>query len=106
MGLSWTTWNMKMMVSGLEPVEQIITATGSIQPGMIRLYPNPAKNLITIEGIGYEHRDVEIYDLTGQLRGKYVMNERGRCSLDVSVYRAGMLLIKVGNEIHKVVVVD
>jgi hypothetical protein len=92
---SWTTG----------PVEEIINSEEPPMPGTLRLYPNPARDRITVEGIGHENRDLEIYDLTGHLLDKFRLNEQGACTIDLSGYNAGMLLIRVDFETYKVILV-
>lgn len=87
------------------PVQQVITSSpdGLIRSNL-RLYPNPARSLVTIEGIGEQIEEVGIYNLTGQLLGLVNMEQAGRCTLDVSAYQAGMLFIKVGDQTLRLVV--
>ncbi|MFH0758583.1 MAG: CotH kinase family protein [Bacteroidota bacterium] len=87
--------------------EQVFQVLGADKPelGMLRLYPNPARDIITIEGLDRAYQEMEIYDLTGQLLDKVRLNGDGKCVVDLSGYNAGMLLIKVGYETFKVMII-
>jgi hypothetical protein len=87
--------------------EQVFQVLGADAPEqeMLRLYPNPARDIITIEGLDRAHQELEIVDLTGQLLDKFELNGEGKCVVDLSRYNAGMLLIKVGYETYKVMII-
>ena len=89
-----------------EPVEPIINHTGSLTHHLLRVYPNPTQDFLTIEGMVEELHFVEIYNLAGQLLGSYPLEAGGKCVVDVSGYPAGVLLIRVGTETHKVIILD
>ena len=90
----------------VEPVELIINHTESLNHELFRIYPNPARDFLTIESMAHQHSDLEIYDLTGKLMGSYPLDAQGKCVVDVSAYPAGVLVIRVGTETRKVIILD
>lgn len=89
-----------------EPVEPIINHTELLNHELFRIYPNPTRDFLTIESMANQHSDLEIYDLTGQLLGRYPLDAQGKCVVDVSAYPAGVLVIRVGTETRKVIILD
>ena len=62
----------------------------------VRIFPNPAKNKITVEG-NMNHSTIELYDSVGTLihKGKDVQSKR---VIDISTLPQGIYIIKVLNE--------
>ncbi len=88
-----------------EQVYQVLEAPDSKAEGFLSLYPNPARDILTVEGLGQAHDHLEIFDLTGQLLDKIELNGEEKYVLDLSGYDAGMLLIRAGHETFKVMIV-
>ena len=61
--------------------------------------------MITFKGLDYKHQNVEIYNLNGQLVGNVTLNAEGLASFDLSVYNSGILIIKAGTLVEKVVLI-
>lgn len=70
------------------------------------LYPNPTKGQITIKGPDLGNQKLEIYTLSGQLLGEYKLNQHGEATLDLVNYPAGLLIIKAGTRVGKVVLLE
>lgn len=82
-----------LTVDGEEYLSFDFTSASENQNMTAKVYPNPATDLITIEGIDVE--TVEVYNSVGQLVGQTAMSQ----SVDVSSYRPGIyMLIINGNE--------
>lgn len=82
-----------LTVDGEEYLSFDFTSASENQNMTAKVYPNPATDLITIEGIDVE--TVEVYNSVGQLVGHAAMSQ----SVDVSSYQPGIyLLIINGNE--------
>lgn len=74
-----------------------------IEAKEIKLYPNPARKLITIDLTAYAGKPVTltIRDITGRIR--LVQNEvRGKVTLDVGSYEEGMFILQLSNDKSKV----
>ena len=86
-------------------MEQTVNISKLESRNTLSIYPNPTRDMITINALDYKNQSVEIYNLTGQMIGNAVLNGEGEAVVDLSLYNSGILLIKVGEQIKKVVVV-
>lgn len=74
---------------------------GQVEASRVRVYPNPTSSVIRIT-TGTEQGTAELYDLTGrrlieaQLTG-------GRATMDLSSLGAGVYVLRVAGEVHRVV---
>jgi len=85
------------------PVLQIVSSGGISTPEGFALYPNPARNRITIHAPDLINQKVEIYNLTGHKLGETALDALGEASIDLTDYRSGLLLIRIGGRVEKVV---
>ncbi len=69
------------------------------------LFPNPTRDMITISAPGLQNQKVEIFNLTGLKLGEAKLGYGGEAIIDLSEYHSGLLLIKVGNRVEKVVLI-
>ena len=67
------------------------------------IYPNPARDRVSIYAPGSQAQLIEIYNLTGHKLGVAMLDQHGEASISLSGYPPGLLLIKVGNHVEKVV---
>ncbi len=67
--------------------------------GSVYVYPNPATNFITVNGIAQAEYPVEIYSSFGLLLVSTTTSANAK--IDVSSFAAGLYFVKVGNEIVK-----
>ena len=67
------------------------------------LYPNPARDRVTIYAPGSQAQLIEIYSLTGHKLGEALLDHHGEASISLSAYPPGLLIIKVGMQLEKVV---
>lgn len=67
--------------------------------GSVYVYPNPATNFITVNGVGQAEYPVEIYSSFGLLLVSTTTSANAK--IDVSSFAAGLYFVKVGNEIVK-----
>lgn len=72
-------------------------------PAAFRVYPNPTKDRVTLEGAEFRNQEIEVYNVGGQLLGRARMDNQGIATLHLVIYQQGMLFIKVGNTVQKVV---
>lgn len=72
------------------------------------IYPNPANDVITIEGLNSTNMIVNVFDLTGKTVMQNIIVP-GTLKLDVSMLTAGTYLIKTnadkGNKTHKIQII-
>ncbi|MDO9152925.1 MAG: T9SS type A sorting domain-containing protein [Paludibacter sp.] len=75
--------------TGIEPI---------INPSdLIKVFPNPARDFITIEAQGTEMQRIELYDLKGQLIVSQILRTN-RTELKLSDLQSGVYLLKVKTE--------
>lgn len=83
------------------PLTSVVLGINPAAGDKINIYPNPAQNLVTIEGA--EPSQIELYNLSGQKLDAY----KNSTTIDVSGLPAGVYLLKVttsdGNFVKKVV---
>ena len=81
--------------------------TEVIEVSNTRVYPNPVMNSLNIEFETINtDTEVEIYSTTGQLMYKDVEYRNfgiNKVSVDMSNYQSGMYIVKLGNEVKKVI---
>lgn len=92
----------------LEPNEdlcdQLLPTTDLMEEYNLKVYPNPANDVLTIEWKGGVYADVEIYDLLGR-QVKTFRESGGRMYMDISNWNPGIYFIEIGGvEIRKLVV--
>ncbi len=67
------------------------------------VYPNPTTDIITLSGYDPSSEYVEIYNITGTLLKTEQLNGIESALIDLSGLPSGLLLIKVGSAVEKVV---
>jgi hypothetical protein len=87
-------------------IDLILDTTDSAQSGLLSIYPNPTSGTITVKGLDYENQAIEIYNVSGQLTGKSLLNGVGFKTFSISNLPAGMYFIKVGENVKKLVKVN
>ncbi|GHV35404.1 hypothetical protein FACS1894178_4890 [Bacteroidia bacterium] len=73
------------------------SANLALEDGVISIYPNPVKDVLTINGLNV--KNAEIYDIAGKL----VMNGINKNTIDVKNLNIGVYFLKVGDKIAKFV---
>lgn len=69
----------------------------------LRLYPNPCRDMLTIESENTDEQQVQIFDLNGKLCKQFMLN--GMISIDVhELGAAGLYAVRVGEKTYKVLV--
>lgn len=90
----------QMDFDGRSEYSKVVTAEFESEIGDVTIYPNPAKELLTIElNIAFENdSNIQIFDLTGRLVGTSKMSlEKGnnQLLLDVSLLQNGVYFIQL-----------
>ncbi|GAB5526735.1 MAG: hypothetical protein Roseis2KO_46070 [Roseivirga sp.] len=84
----------------------LVTSTDEDTVGAsdIKLYPNPASKLVTIDLSAYQGRQVTliIQDMTGRTRLVRKSIREEKVTLDVGSYEEGMFIIQIGSDNSKV----
>ncbi len=69
--------------------------TTTIPAGIIRVYPNPTVESVTVETQGLSH--VEFFDNTGRHLQDYYTSDTSRLTIDVSLYSTGVYYLRIHN---------
>ena len=72
--------------------ERIFSSTTEVEEEKIRISPNPASSMVTIEA-GYEYETVVVYDAAGKMLVQEPMNKF--ITLDISRLQSGIYFIKL-----------
>lgn len=98
------SWSSKPDIGAIESEAGWPCSTGIINSGQngIKIYPNPAKDMLNIESTGTEPFTIEIFSINGRL----IMHERSSGEtilMDVSSLKNGIYLITVrqGNALER-----
>jgi hypothetical protein len=70
------------------------------------VYPNPSTGMVTIETSDAAQQRIEIFTVTGVMVYSGSVNANGSLTLDLSIYRNQMLVVKAGSEVGRVLIVD
>lgn len=68
----------------------------TIEPLRVSLYPNPAKEQLTIDG-GVAYEIVEIYAISGEKIAEGVSDKNGSLTLSIGGWNAGKYAVRIGN---------
>ena len=69
------------------------------------VYPNPSTGPVTIQVTDFINKYAEIYNIMGQNLGRIRLNETGTTNIDLSKYKSGLLIIKIGS-VHKKIIIS
>ena len=89
----------------LDLFANVVSDGSTAIPAGFKVYPNPTKDLVTLEGADFRNQEIEIYNVGGQMLARARINDQGIATLHLAVYKQGMLFIKVGNTVQKVVLI-
>jgi Leucine-rich repeat (LRR) protein len=70
-----------------------ILSTQETPKNKILIYPNPVKNILNIQGFGFNVQDSRIYDISGKLVKTFSGN-----SVDVSGFQKGIYILNIDNQ--------
>lgn len=70
----------------------------------LNIYPNPSKNIITVESKGVLNEYIALFDLSGKLISRITTWNQDKVRIDISDLPSGIYLIKSGVEVRKFVV--
>jgi len=74
----------------------------SINP--MEVYPNPTHGLVKVSFPNNSVSDVLIYSVQGTLLGRYSLNKLNYTEIDLSVYNQSVVILRIGDQIRKVIV--
>lgn len=83
-----------------------IEAVNLGEPERLKLYPNPTKQLLTVEGNPYELQELQLLNIHGQVMPLYIEanpDNTNRLQLDLSQLKTGIYLLHTRNGVEKVV---
>ncbi len=69
----------------------------------LSIFPNPVSDILYIEASEYSNKIVEIYSITGKLIYTERLDESGNTSINLSNFESGILFIRIGETVKKVV---
>lgn len=78
--------------------DAVYTGIGESELIEFNIYPNPAEDLLTIEGLRGKNTGIEIYNLSGQIVMSKNFVSQAKIQLDLSVLVSGTYLIKLIND--------
>ena len=88
-------------------VMQLVTGNSkpkNVNETVLRIYPNPATDQITISASGEGNSTVQIYTLLGQMIDFTKLDESGSVKVDVSILKKGIYFVKVGKYTSKLLI--
>ena len=88
-----------------DSVENVLYTSEIITMNQMVVFPNPARDRITISIRNNDVKYANIYNLTGQNIAKVILNKNGAGYFDFSDYKAGLYIIRAERETQKVVLV-
>lgn len=62
---------------------------------LLRVFPNPLKDYLSIEATGFQSGDISIYTLLGNLVYKGALKQDSQYSLDLSYLTNGVYLVRI-----------
>ncbi len=77
-----------------------ITSTEDIQDKALHCYPNPAKDIATIEGLR-AYQEVKVYTINGALLLTEKADLNGKVNLNTVSFADGIYIIKIGRKALK-----
>ena len=67
------------------------------------IFPNPATDIIYIEASEHPNEIVKVYSVTGKLIYKEQLDDSGNTNINLSNFESGILFIRIGETVKKVV---
>ncbi len=92
-GSSWTSKTMEDVL----PVENIIIAPG------FNIYPNPTSGILYLSGKDLINQFAEIYNISGVLLSRQMLHSNEEATIDLSTFADGILFVKVGGIVKKLI---
>jgi hypothetical protein len=85
--------------------DMVVNVRESQVPQSMNIYPNPAGNMIFVKAPCYPGYYIYIFAVTGELLERKQLDANGFAEIDLSSYNSGILLIKAGDTVEKVVLI-
>jgi hypothetical protein len=89
---NWTSIDVKKVLE-----------TPSIAANLMKVYPNPTRNMVTIETSDFNNQIVDLYDLMGVKLASLKLSS-SRTQIDVSGFNKSMLFLRSEDKVFKIVV--
>ncbi len=90
----------------VQPLSQVVSRPREKTPASFSVFPNPARDMITINAPGSQNQRLEIYNLSGQCLGSAMLDQEGAVSLNLETYPPGLLFLRLGSQVEKVVLLE
>jgi hypothetical protein len=87
-----------------ESIENVFNPIQIEKSGKLVVFPNPTKGKINVIDQANRDKDVYIYSVQGNLLGTYSLNSIKENTVDLSVYNEGVVILRIGDQIRKVVI--
>lgn len=87
-------------------VSQLVSLQVEKVPSSFKVYPNPTRDVINIHAPDNQNQKLEIFDLSGKCLGEYMLDHQGEASLNLSAYPPGLLFIRLGARVEKVILLN
>jgi len=84
-----------------DSVNRVFGEKNLTEIGNIRVYPNPAINVVNISCYAMANLEVKLYNVTGRVLELAQLDINGSCSIDLQAYPTGIYLLKVKNKVVK-----
>jgi hypothetical protein len=87
-----------------DAIDNVFNSIDSLISDEFIVYPNPSYNKVNIIVQSGNSHDILIYSVQGMLLDRYSMNGLNVTEIDLSIYNQGVIILKIGNQIRKVIV--
>ncbi len=89
-----------------ESIENVFNTIQLSESGSLIIYPNPTSGRINIIDKTNYNSDVYLYTLQGTLLGDFPLKSIRENSIDLSVYNQGVIILRIGDQVRKVVILE
>lgn len=88
-----------------EPVARVFASIDTLENEKLSVYPNPTYDRVWLKIPSQLKSDIQIYSYQGKLLGIESCKEFGDTELNLAKYGQGVLFLKIGNTMKKVIVI-
>jgi hypothetical protein len=87
----------------IEPYGNLVSIEPTPALSSFTVYPNPSTGIITIETADPTQQKIEIFTVTGVMVYSGMVSTNGSLTLDLSIYRNQMLVVKAGAAVERII---